>query len=1019
MIKRILIIVLLFVGLKVSAQNPITPAFKTNGDVSALDSLGAFWTGQVGGLHWYPSIPYLRSFYLRKVDSNSTDRNYITKYFFQHNKGSVFKSYVDSLNAAIYANNHTIAGSWSFSNTTNFNNNVNFLYQIAHVGPAPALSHDIVLTAGGTASATSAYRDFLTQSVTTNNIGDYKEIYQISDTYGFYTPASKLKICLSINNGEIDIYEVPIGIKFGTAGGWYNLKPTVTTIVDSTRNLTIDVHAGASCCNNFIDKIRVRRLLTGLSGGAVYIETDFQKSLTYLTATGNVATAVPILPYAQLTTYKDDIIRPDGTKAFFTADSAGIAKKDSTSQIHDNLYRLSDKAVSRTNLSVYSKAQSDANYSQKVFVTPDQYGAVGNGTTDDYTAFAAAIASGNDIRLVPGKTYRISATLTFNTNQSVFGQRSAFIKFAGIKAFIPGNNSTFDGVNFLGNKHNSSSTTEFAVWNRSKNNVKITNCRADSVATVAFYVDSTAGAGGVRYLNTISNNYGENNTVFIKLGQRGEYNQINNNTSRGADTAIVCLGGNNPITGGEYINGTIGLYDGSDLINEGHTGRTGATFNHNVINLFVNNIRAIVGNVYSNCAFEIGSIRIVNSGNISILGGNITFTSIDTLKNTNSTISLTNVNIGASPHYTELSGGTHTFKNNHLIYASPTTADQVLYQSDAILASSDFLNQGTTVTVLHGNASGNPSFGAISLTADVSGITPIANGGTGSATQNFVDLTTNQTNIAGGKTFQNSTNNVVTVQQNATSPASGNYAFRINNAAQNSNVTAAGAFAIDVNSGRAVTVNGSGNTLIGKNLITTLTPSGVAGTDSLLVKNSSTNVVGKIPPTYYAPTTGATLITVKPASTFQTPAGAGTDSVVVKNAATGKLSAVKTLGVSQIDTANIATHTYTGRYATINGSPTFVTQASSDNSTKVATTAFVKGQLAIHGNSTTTGTATTAVTVTIGSTMANTTYYVGIAPQDLLTAVNWYISAKTTTTFTITFVTALTGSINFDFEIIP
>lgn len=73
----------------------------------------------------------------------------------------------------------------------------------------------------------------------------------------------------------------------------------------------------------------------------------------------------------------------------------------------------------------------------------------------------------------------------------------------------------------------------------------------------------------------------------------------------------------------------------------------------------------------------------------------------------------------------------------------------------------------------------------------------------------------------------------------------------------------------------------------------------------------------------------------------------------------------------------------------------------------------------IHGNSTTTGTATTAVTVTIGSTMANTTYATSIIPRDLLTAVNYYISAQTTTTFTVTFVTALTGSINFDWVVTP
>lgn len=41
---------------------------------------------------------------------------------------------------------------------------------------------------------------------------------------------------------------------------------------------------------------------------------------------------------------------------------------------------------------------------------------------------------------------------------------------------------------------------------------------------------------------------------------------------------------------------------------------------------------------------------------------------------------------------------------------------------------------GTATTVLHGNASGAPSFGAVSLTADVTGTLAIARGGTNSAT---------------------------------------------------------------------------------------------------------------------------------------------------------------------------------------------------------------------------------------------------------------------------------------------
>ena len=44
------------------------------------------------------------------------------------------------------------------------------------------------------------------------------------------------------------------------------------------------------------------------------------------------------------------------------------------------------------------------------------------------------------------------------------------------------------------------------------------------------------------------------------------------------------------------------------------------------------------------------------------------------------------------------------------------------------------VNQGSSTTVLHGNAAGNASFGALSLVSDVTGTLPISNGGTGQTT---------------------------------------------------------------------------------------------------------------------------------------------------------------------------------------------------------------------------------------------------------------------------------------------
>lgn len=64
--------------------------------------------------------------------------------------------------------------------------------------------------------------------------------------------------------------------------------------------------------------------------------------------------------------------------------------------------------------------------------------------------------------------------------------------------------------------------------------------------------------------------------------------------------------------------------------------------------------------------------------------------------------------------------------------ATPGTSTKVTFNAkglitsgaSAALASSDFANQGTATTVLHGSASGNPSWGAVNLATDVTGSLP-------------------------------------------------------------------------------------------------------------------------------------------------------------------------------------------------------------------------------------------------------------------------------------------------------
>lgn len=64
-------------------------------------------------------------------------------------------------------------------------------------------------------------------------------------------------------------------------------------------------------------------------------------------------------------------------------------------------------------------------------------------------------------------------------------------------------------------------------------------------------------------------------------------------------------------------------------------------------------------------------------------------------------------------------------------------------------------------------------------------------------------------------------------------------------------------------------------------------------------------------------------------------------------------------------------------------------------------------------------TATTSFVVTIGTTQSDSAYKVNVTPTSALSAALFYISAKSTTTFTVTYLAGLTGTVAFDWSVIP
>jgi hypothetical protein len=226
------------------------------------------------------------------------------------------------------------------------------------------------------------------------------------------------------------------------------------------------------------------------------------------------------------------------------------------------------------------------------------------------------------------------------------------------------------------------------------------------------------GAGALNAASTGHRNTAIGNNAMLNYVGTG----YDNNTSVGySNLSALTTGSGNTSVGAESMsavttgtqNTSIGnqslmLVTGSNNVGVGKNAGTGITTGSN--NTMIGFEAKSTLNSITN-ATAIGSGAIVALSNTIQLGAD----------GSPGTTAITNVKTSGT-----LTAGTVTYPNTH-----NSSAGQIL-------------------TV---NASGTSSWATPSATS-MSGILPVANGGTGSATQNFVDLTTVQT-VAGNKTFSN------------------------------------------------------------------------------------------------------------------------------------------------------------------------------------------------------------------------------------------------------------------------
>ena len=123
---------------------------------------------------------------------------------------------------------------------------------------------------------------------------------------------------------------------------------------------------------------------------------------------------------AQVEQYRQEAANAaeDAAKASQAAAKVGI---DLTTEIQNRTAADKKEAQDRTN--ALNALKEDLN-SSKYYVTPEDFGGVGDGTTNDYNALQSAINSGKTVKLTDGKTYLTGTALTLRDYVDITGNAS-------------------------------------------------------------------------------------------------------------------------------------------------------------------------------------------------------------------------------------------------------------------------------------------------------------------------------------------------------------------------------------------------------------------------------------------------------------------------------------------------------------------------------------------------------------------------------------------------------------------